>query len=228
MNGIEKITGQIDADIQKEIDDLTAQAQAQAAEIGAGYDRQAQEQTQAILERGKRDAALRRERLGSVAQLEARKLTLSAKQEMVGRAFDLALQKLVDLPEADYLALLARLAVEASRPGREQVIFSQKDRARYGKQVVTQANEILARRVAPKLPEDLTASRAGAMLDRVVTGASAVLSGTGMLTLAEESRPMAGGLILRDGRVETNCSFEVLIRLQRGALSAEVAQVLFP
>ena len=228
MNGIEKITGQIDADIQKEIDDLTAQAQAQAAEIGAGYDRQAQEQTQAILERGKRDAALRRERLGSVAQLEARKLTLSAKQEMVGRAFDLALQKLVDLPEADYIALLARLAVEASRTGREQVIFSQKDRARYGKQVVTQANEILARRVAPKLPEDLTASRAGAMLDRVVTGASAVLSGTGMLTLAEESRPMAGGLILPDGRVETNCSFEVLIRLQRGALSAEVAQVLFP
>ncbi len=228
MNGIEKITGQIDADIQKEIDDLTAQAQAQAAEIGAGYDRQAQEQTQAILERGKRDAALRRERLGSVAQLEARKLTLSAKQEMVGRAFDLALQKLVDLPEADYIALLARLAVAASRTGREQVIFSQKDRARYGKQVVTQANEILARRVAPKLPEDLTASRAGAVLDRVVTGASAVLSGTGMLTLAEESRPMAGGLILRDGRVETNCSFEVLIRLQRGALSAEVAQVLFP
>ena len=228
MNGIEKITGQIDADIQKEIDDLTAQAQAQAAEIGAGYDRQAQEQTQAILERGKRDAALRRERLGSVAQLESRKLTLSAKQEMVGRAFDLALQKLVDLPEADYIALLARLAVEASRTGREQVIFSQKDRARYGKQVVTQANEILARRVAPKLPEDLTASRAGAVLDRVVTGASAVLSGTGMLTLAEESRPMAGGLILRDGRVETNCSFEVLIRLQRGALSAEVAQVLFP
>ena len=93
---------------------------------------------------------------------------------------------------------------------------------------MTQANEILARRVAPKLPEDLTASRAGAVLDRVVTGASAVLSGTGMLTLAEESRPMAGGLILRDGRVETNCSFEVLIRLQRGALSAEVAQVLFP
>ena len=35
-------------------------------------------------------------------------------------------------------------------------------------------------------------------------------------------------LILRDGRVETNCSFEVLIHLQRDALSAEVASVLFP
>ena len=228
MNGIEKITGQIDADLQKELDDLKAQSQTRAAEITAGYDRQAQELTQSILERGRREADLRRERLDSVAQLEARKLTLSAKQEMVARAFDLALQKLTELPEADYIALLARLAVEASRTGREQVIFSQKDRARYGKQVVTQANEILAKRVAPKLPEDLTASRAGAVLDRVVTGASAVLSGTGMLTVAEEIRPMAGGLILRDGRVESNCSFEVLIRLQRGPLSAEVARVLFP
>ena len=194
MNGIEKITGQIDADIQKEIDDLTAQAQAQAAEIGAGYDRQAQEQTQAILERGKRDAALRRERLGSVAQLEARKLTLSAKQEMVGRAFDLALQKLVDLPEADYIALLARLAVEASRTGREQVIFSQKDRARYGKAVVTQANEKL---------------------------------GDGRLTMSEQSRPIQGGLILSDGDVEVNCTFETLVRLQRGEMDREVAKVLF-
>ena len=228
MNGIEKITGQIDADLQKELDDLKAQTQTRAAEITAGYDRQAQELTQSILERGRREADLRRERLDSVAQLEARKLTLSAKQDMVARAFDLALQKLTELPEADYIALLARLAVEASRTGREQVIFSQKDRARYGKQVVTQANEILAKRVAPKLPEDLTASRAGAVLDRVVTGASAVLSGTGMLTVAEEIRPMAGGLILRDGRVESNCSFEVLIRLQRGPLSAEVARVLFP
>ena len=228
MNGIEKITGQIDADLQKELDDLKAQTQTRAAEITAGYDRQAQELTQSILERGRREADLRRERLDSVAQLEARKLTLSAKQEMVARAFDLALQKLTELPEADYIALLARLAVEASRTGREQVIFSQKDRARYGKQVVTQVNEILAKRVAPKLPEDLTASRAGAVLDRVVTGASAVLSGTGMLTVAEEIRPMAGGLILRDGRVESNCSFEVLIRLQRGPLSAEVARVLFP
>ena len=99
--------------------------------------------------------------------------------------------------------------------------------ARFGKQVVTLANDILARKVAPKLPEELTGSKAGAILDKVVAGASAVLAGTGMLTLAEESRPMAGGLILRDNNVETNCSFEVLIHLQRDALAAEVAKTLF-
>ena len=228
MNGIEKITGQIDADVQKEIDDALAQARRQAGEIEARYAAQAEAQAEEIRRRGQRDSGLRRERLVDMARLEARKRLLSAKQDMVGQAFDLALKKLVELPEQDYIALLANLAVAASRTGQEQVIFSQKDRARYGKQVVTTANEILAKRVSPKLPEELTASRAGAILDRVVTGASAVLSGTGMLTLAEESRPMAGGLILRDGRVETNCSFEVLIHLQRDALSAEVARVLFP
>ena len=227
MNGIEKITGQIDADVQKEIDAALDQARAQAREIEDRYASQAQAQAEAIRRKGEQDAALRQERLVDVAKLEARKSLLAAKQDLVGQAFDLALKKLLELPDQEYINLLAKLAVAASRTGREQVIFSQKDRSRFGKAVVTRANEILARQVAPKLPDDLTETRAGAVLDKVVTGASAVLAGTGMLTMAEESRPMAGGLILRDGRVETNCSFEVLIHLQRDALSAEVARALF-
>ena len=162
-----------------------------------------------------------------MAQLEARKLVLAAKQEMVGKAFDKALADLAALPDEQYVALLADLAVKASRTGREQVIFSQKDRSRFGKAVVTRANEILARQVAPKLPDELTETKAGAVLDKVVTGASAVLAGTGMLTMADETRPRAGGLILRDDKVETNCSFEVLIHLQKEDLAAEVARALF-
>lgn len=227
MNGIEKITGRIDADVQREIDQITADAQAKAAAILAGYDTQAKQAADATLKKGTVSAAQREERLGSVAQLEARKLVLGAKQEMVERAFQLALEKLTGLPDGEYISLLANLAAQASRTGHEQVVLSQKDRARFGKQAVTMANDILARKVAPKLPGELTDSKAGALLDKVVTGASAVLAGTGMLTLAEDTRPMAGGLILRDNSVETNCSFEVLIHLQREAMAAEVARTLF-
>lgn len=205
MNGIEKITGQIDADVQKEIGAALDQARAQAKEIEARYESQAQTQGEALRRKGEQDAALRRERLVDVARLEARKTLLAAKQDLVGQAFDLALKKLLELPDQEYIALLAKLAVAASRTGREQVIFSQKDRSRYGKQAVTMANDMLAKKAGPRAAES-----------------------AGMLTLAGESRPMAGGLILRDGRVETNCSFEVLIHLQRDALSAEVARVLFP
>ena len=204
MNGIEKITGQIDADVQKEIDAALDQARAQAQEIEDRYASQAQTQAEAIRRKGEQDAALRQERLVDVAKLEARKTILAAKQELVGQAFDLALKKLLELPDQEYISLLAKLAVSASRTGREQVIFSQKDRSRYGKQAVTMANDMLAKKAGPRAAQT-----------------------DGMLTLAEESRPMAGGLILRDGKVETNCSFEVLIHLQRDALSAEVARALF-
>ena len=204
MDGIEKITGQIDADVQKEIDAALDQARAQAQEIEDRYASQAQTQAEAIRRKGEQDAALRQERLVDVAKLEARKTILAAKQELVGQAFDLALKKLLELPDQEYISLLAKLAVSASRTGREQVILSQKDRSRYGKQAVTMANDMLAKKAGPRAAQT-----------------------DGMLTLAEESRPMAGGLILRDGKVETNCSFEVLIHLQRDALSAEVARALF-
>ena len=195
MDGIEKITGRIAEDVGREIDELTAEARRQADEIAARYDAQAKRECEDILARGRRNADERVERLASVAQLECRKLELAAKQEMLSRAYDKALEQLLNLPEQEYTALLADLAVKAAVTGREQVILSQKDRTRYGKQVVTRANELLA--------------------------------GRGALTLAEESRPMKGGVILSDGDVEVNCTFETLVRLQRSQLERDVAKVLF-
>ena len=195
MDGIEKITGRINEDVQREIDALTADANREAGEITARYQAQAQQESAEIVERGRKAAAEREERLASVAQLEARKLELAAKQEMLQKAFDTALAYLLDLPEDKYVALLADLAVRAARTGSEQVILSQKDRTRYGKQAVTAANEKLGDK--------------------------------GRLTLSQETRPIQGGLILSDGDVEVNCTFETLVRLQRGELDREVAKVLF-
>ena len=73
---------------------------------------------------------------------------------MLDRAFELALQKLCTLPDEEYIDLLAALTVKAAQSGKEQVIFSRKDRSRVGKAVVTRANEMLAKQVAPKLPDE--------------------------------------------------------------------------
>ena len=143
MDGIEKITGRINEDVQREIDAMTADARREAGEIAARYREQADRESAEIVERGRRAAAEREERLASVAQLEARKLELAAKQEMLQKAFDKALERLLTLPEEQYIVLLSELAVKAARTGREQVILSQKDRTRYGKQAVTAANEKL-------------------------------------------------------------------------------------
>lgn len=202
MNGIEKITQRIDQDAQAEIDQILGDARRQAAEILARYEAQAKKETEELLGRGEKNAAEREERLASVAQMEAKKLTLATKQEMLDKAFALALEQLASLPEDEYIALLAALAARAAATGREQLIFSPKDRERVGEQVVAAANE--------KLSQD------GAAEARV-----------GQLALSEEARPMRGGFILSDGEVEVNCAFETLVRLQRGEVSGEVAKALF-
>lgn len=47
------------------------------------------------------------------------------------------------------------------------------------------------------------------------------------MTLADETREMAGGLILRRGSIEANCSVELLVELCKGELSSKLAEILF-
>ena len=227
MNGIEKITARIEEDGKAENEALLAQARAEAAEIAAKYQGEAKAAAEEILAQGRRAAEERAKHLESMTQMECRKAVLTAKQDVIEEALQAAHKQLLDLPREQYVALLAKLAVQASATGREKLIFSAKDHIEVGRAVVAAANGQLAKAAAPKLPGEVAGSKAGAILDKVVSGASAILSGTAMLTLAEETRPMDGGFILSDGAVEVNCTFDTLIRLQRGALAGEVAKALF-
>ena len=143
MDGIEKIIDRISSDAQREIDDVLAAAQAEAAEITAKYQAQAKAEADDILARGEKAAAERGERLASVAQLECRKEVLRAKQEVVEEAFQLAMKKLTHLPQEKCVALLADLAAQAASKGTEALIFSAAAPARLGKAVVVAANQKL-------------------------------------------------------------------------------------
>ena len=141
MNGIEKITQRISAEAQTEIDRLLSEARAEAEKITAKYQAQAAAEAADLDARNKKAAAEREERLAGTAQMEARKAALAAKQEMVEKAYDLALQKLCSLPEEKYTAVLAELLVRASSTGKEEVIFSEADRRKVGKAAVEKANQ---------------------------------------------------------------------------------------
>ena len=226
MEGIEKITAKIAQDAQAEIAKLAAETDEKVKAIQTNAAAQAQEEANEIVERGRNAAGERLQRLQSAAQMERRKLELAAKQEILDEAFALALNKLCTLPEKEYVALLTKLALEASTSGKERLIFSQKDRAAVGKQVVTAANEALVKERSPALPEEVTKSKVGAFVDKLVHNTTAVVTGTG-LTLSEETRDIKGGFIMVDGDVEINCAFETLVRLQREQMEKKVADELF-
>ena len=219
MNGIEKLTAQINADVQAEIDEILAAAKADADAVAADYAQRAEKAAADVIAKGTAAAQQREERLVSMAGMEGRKDRLAAKQGMVGKAFDLALEKLCTLSDDEYVAMLTKLALSAVRSGREQVIFSQKDRNRIGKAVVTAVNSGREQMIFSQKDRN----RIG---KAVVTAVNDALP-NGSLTLSEQTRPMRGGFILSDGDVEVNCAFETLVRLQRGEISGEVAKALF-
>ena len=122
--------------------------------------------------------------------------------------------------------LLAALLVRASSTGREEVVFSPEDREGAGKAAVARANELLAKEAAPELP--LGDGVVANLLNKVAAGVSAFAQGTAMLAVSEETRDISGGFILKDGRIEVNCTFDALVRAEREQTAGEVAKLLFP
>ncbi|MCI9375593.1 MAG: hypothetical protein HFF85_04230 [Oscillibacter sp.] len=141
MNGIDKITQRIEADAQTEIDRVLADARDEAAKIAAKYKAQADAEAADLAAKNRKAAAEREERLAGTAQMEARKALLAAKQEMVEKAYALALEKLCAMPAEKYADVLAGLLAEACSSGNEEVIFSPEDQKKAGKAAVEKANK---------------------------------------------------------------------------------------
>ena len=198
MNGIDKITGKIAEDGKQEAEAILSDAKAEAGTIADKYAAQAKEEGEKILAAGKEHAEEIRRRATSAADQDAKQQLLATKQNLISEAFGKALKKLLELPEGEYVNLLAKLAAAASSSGAEEVIFSPKDKGAYGQKVLDAANQILA--------------KAGKK---------------GNLSMSAETRPFDGGLLLKAGDVEVNCTLDTILRLSREDMTLEVAQALF-
>lgn len=198
MKGIEKITARIAADAEA-ANSVVREASAQRiAEIRAEYEKKAQEEAAAILRSGEKEAEQYASRIERTAQLEVKRDLLAVKQEMVSKAFELAKMKFTQMPAADYVAFLTRQVLAAATTGTEQLIFNATDKEKYGAQVMAQVNSELKSKGLE-----------------------------GGITIADETREMIGGFMLKNGNVEVNCSVDIMLELIRGELAAQVAHVLF-
>jgi len=192
MNGIEKITDRIATEAGEKVANILAEAQAKAEKLAADYEAQAAAEKAALVEKGRTAAADREQRLVSMAQMEARNEILTVKQNLLDKAFEVALDQLCSLPEEQYVTVLEKLLQQAVTSGKEEVILSPGDREQVGQTVVDKVN---------------------------------AASGW-TLTLSDETRSIRGGVILRDGSVEVNCTFETLLRICRTDIAGEVANAL--
>lgn len=198
MKGLEAIKKQIIEDARAESDKQLDQARQRAAERRA-VRLAAQAKTLAELRaRNSEEAAMRKERMLTAARLDARKKLLSVKQEMIGKAFVSAEDKIRRLPAEEYRTFMADVVARYSETGNEEVTVSGRDLEVLDHEFIRLANQRL--QAAGK---------------------------TGALKLSERSGDFDGGLVMIGRNSEINCTLKALVRQVRQSLESEVAQILF-
>ena len=166
MKGTEKIIAHIQADAKAQADAILAQAEQQCAEIRRDYEIKAKD---AYAEKIRLGVKSNQDKLDSVERLtrmESRKAILALKQEMVSAGFDKAVEELIALPQEKYIALLAKLASQASSTGDEEIVLNARDKAEIGVAVVKAGSSSAAEASRPTAPSSFWWSCAAAICPR--------------------------------------------------------------
>lgn len=137
---IENIT----ANILKDAENLANESIKNAEKIGQDVIDKANNEAQAIIktesEKAEKEAVSLKNRKVSAAELQGRKMILSAKQEAIKKSFDVALEKLVSMPEDEYVDFMANQI--AKIPYNEGIIFlNMQDKKKIGEKLVKTVNE---------------------------------------------------------------------------------------
>ena len=221
INGLNKITDKILSEAQAKADKILADAGAECDRINAEYAERAEKIRSEISGEAEKGGMEYVARIRSTAATNKRNLLLQTKSDLIDGVFAGVLEQTRNLELQKYNEILIGLlsaalleqieSEETSRnlygeedalaPEVYEVVFNQRDRDRSGKAVIEGVQKHLTGKVsAEKLAR---------------------------LSLATQTANIDGGLVLRCGNVESNCSLAILFAQLREGLESEVARTLF-
>ena len=196
MNNIESITSKITADAKEQAQQRNEQAKQEAQQILQDYQAQAQQVTQQAQQQAQKEAALIAERVESQSGLVRRNMMLQYKRDVMEQAFCKALEQLCAQDCDKQVELLASAATKYLS-GDAQIILNESDKTKFGSKLIEE--------ISAKLNTENKPYR---------------------VSLSEINGSMQGGMILAQGNIETNLSYEILVKNVRDELEAQVAQIL--
>ena len=139
---IDNITSRILSDAKNNADSSLTNAENTKQEIINKAKSEAEVIIKTESERAAKDAVDLKNRRVSAAELQGRKMLLSAKQEAIKKSFTAAIDKLKVMPEDKYLSFLAQEIVKI--PNCEgSIVLNAKDRENIGERLVKTVNEKL-------------------------------------------------------------------------------------
>jgi len=219
MTGLEKVIGKIIADAEADARVILDKAQAECEAVKAKYAAETEAEIEKLTDECDRECQALIIRARSSAAMAKRNAVLEARAKLIDDAYAAAEKQIRSMSGEQYLDLLQKMlrsALKSQLEGEEEsmrlygedispavyeVVLNSRDRETYGENL-------------------LEAYRAGygARLSPVVLQ---------RLRLAPDTAPIDGGLVLRCGPVETNCSLSMLMAANRRETEARVSRILF-
>ncbi len=216
MNNLDKILEKIASEANAEKEFVMENASSAIDEINEATLREAEALVEASSKRSdkERDALL--SRAEGAAQMRKREILLSRKVSLIDNVFKKAEEHICALEPEEYTLFLANLIADAMRERLENVADM---RQRYGEDedndYCTTFTVVFNKRDRKEYSAEATKAAKAILKKRIAIG------------VEKECADIKGGVIVRYGDIETNCSIEAVMASARQRCEAQVASLIF-
>lgn len=198
MSNLEKLATKIIEDANSKAEAILKEAKENESLIIEKKLKEAEVLKHQMLEKTKIEAITVTKRIISNSQLTVRNEKLVAKQKMIDKVFESALEKLLEMNDKEYLELIKRYLLSMPIEGNEEIILPGKYKSLVSDEYLSEINASLK-----------------------TTGKM------GELKLSADERDIRSGfIVLKDG-IEVNNTFESLVNSLRDELEPEIVKELF-
>ena len=198
MASIENLTSKILEEANARKKEILSEAEAEKNKIIDKKIAEAKILEAEVIKKSKSESETRKERIISNAELTVRNNKLEAKQNIISKVFEEAVEGLCNLSEEDFKSFIKKSIKNSDITGEENLILNSK-----GKKVIS--DEFL----------------------NEINGYLKKAGKKGNLKISKETGTFKGGFVLEKNGIEINNTFEALVNSMKDDLEYDVAMVLF-
>jgi len=195
---IKDINDKIISDAKIQANKIIAQAEDNATNIIKKGEKDADNVKKEILYKINQEASLKKGKILTEANLEAKKTILLEKHKIMEDVFTKALESIVRLSNQDYLQFIKKLILDNIESGDETIFTGSLDKNKISKDFIEEINKELKTK-----------------------------GKKGELKLSTSYLPIKGGIIIGSGAIRKNISLELLLKNIREESEMQISKLLF-
>ena len=195
---IKDINNKIISDARIQAEKIIAQAEDNANNIIKKGEKETDNIKNIILYKNKQEASLKKSKILTEANLEAKKTILFEKQKIIEDVFDKALESILKLSDKEYHSFIKKLILDNIEIGNETIFIGSSDQRKISESFIEDINKELKSK-----------------------------GEKGELKLSASHLPIKGGVVIGSGKIRKNISLELLLKNVREESEMQISKNLF-